>query len=710
MMLTSLDAESRKKAEEALKQSEALHRSIVSALEEGLVLQDKNGTIISCNASAERILGLRADQICGRTSLDPRWQAIHEDGSPFPGEEHPTVTTLRTGQPQSNVLMGVKRPDESHVWISINSRPLIHEGESSPHAVVATFHDISRRMEVEEELRKAKEVAEGASRAKSEFLANVSHEIRTPLNGIMGMTELILDTNLDAEQREYLEIVKSSSQALLTVINDILDYSKIEAGKLDFQLVGFQLRENLEEMFKPFALRAQAKGLELLCQPASTVPNNLVGDIGRLRQVLLNLVGNAIKFTERGRIAVRVDLQEEEEPDHSREKAPSATPAEYSTFHFAVSDTGIGIPVEKQQVIFNAFEQADGSATRKYGGTGLGLAISARLVAMMDGRIWLESTPEKGSTFHFTARFGVPANQLNDLDAENLPAGDLKKRNATIRHLPASSQPLKILLTEDNPVSREVAARLLTKRGHEVVVTNSGEEALLAFERVSFDLALMDVQMPGMGGLGAVARIREIEAKRGGHLPIVALTAHALTGDRERCLEAGMDAYLSKPVQADDLFQLIERLVPTALPKPVVGVPSCSEATPLPFQTVEAFSQTTVLDWSEAVQHMEGDEELLKELAEVFLNDNGRYSQEIHKALKDKNAEHLRRSAHTLKGALGHFCTASLVKATVELETLAQERKIPEAAAAFTRLEKLLDHFCLKLAEHTGSLSFNRLD
>jgi PAS domain S-box-containing protein len=581
MTAIPLIAEPRKKPEEALKESETLHRSIVSALEEGLVLQDKNGTILSCNASAERILGLSANEMRGRTFLDSRWQAVHEDGSPFPGEEYPAIQTLRTGQPESNVIMGVKRPDGATVWISINSRPLIREGESRPYAVVATFHDITSRVQVEEEIRLAKEAAEAASRAKSEFLANVSHEIRTPLNGIMGMTELILDTKLDPEQREYVEIVKSSSQALLNVINDILDFSKLEAGKLDFHPVGFLLRENLEEIFQPFSLRAQTKGLELLCQPSGNVPNNLVGDVGRLRQVLLNLVGNAIKFTEEGKITVLVSLVEEEGQRCTEKKASPMTPADYATFHFSVSDTGIGIPADKQQIIFNAFEQADGSTTRKYGGAGLGLAISARLVAMMDGRIWLESSVDKGSIFHFTARFGVSANQGGVYELGNLPVSNGDSRNAPTDHV--------------SP-----------------------------FRAVSHNSA--------------------------------------------------------------------ERL------------PSCSEATPIPIQPFEATSNIEILNWADAVEHMEGDEDLLKELAEVFLQDNDRYRQEIQKALDAKNSEQLRRAAHTLKGALGHFCATAVVKVTVELETLAQECKLAAAATAYARLEKLLDLFCRKLAEQTGSL------
>jgi PAS domain S-box-containing protein len=695
------DITERRMVEEALKESEAMHRSMVSALEEGLVLQDADGAIVTWNASAERILGLSSDQLRGRTFLNPSWQAVHEDGSAFPGNEHPTSYTSRTGRPQSNVIMGVHRPDGSLVWLSINSRALVHEGQNKPHAVVATFHDISRRKEVEEELRRAKETAEAASRAKSEFLANVSHEIRTPLNGIMGMTELMLDGTLDAEQREYVEIVKSSSQSLLTVINDILDFSKIEAGKLDFQPVGFNLCENLEEMFKALMIRAQAKNLDLVCQMSSDVPDALVGDVGRLRQVLLNLVGNAIKFTERGRVVVNVKILSTEAALPQENALASMPPCSFAMFHFTVTDTGIGIPAEKQQVIFSAFEQVDGSTTRKYGGTGLGLAISARLVAMMGGRIWLESFQGKGSTFHFTARFGVN-NQVNEIVDWDAPARTNQASNgkANGESMKNPSSGLRILLAEDNAVNQEVTMRLLAKRGHEVVVTGNGEDALAALQASSFDLALMDVQMPGMGGFEAVARIRAAEAGTGRRLPIVALTAHALAGDRERCLEAGMDAYLPKPVQAAALFQLVEQFTPKAQPNDQVGSSRSAEAAALPLERIDNSPGAVSLDWAGAVAHMEGDEKLLKELAEVFLDDHPRQRQLLRRALDTSDSEALGRAAHMLKGALGHFGAKPVVQAVFQLESLAQEKRLAEAAEIYIALEPLLDQVCVALAEH----------
>jgi signal transduction histidine kinase/DNA-binding response OmpR family regulator/HAMP domain-containing protein len=540
------------------------------------------------------------------------------------------------------------------------------------------------RKQAETDLVKAKDAAEAGSRAKSEFLANMSHEIRTPLNGVMGMTDLALETQLTAEQKEYLETVKSSSDALLTVINDILDFSKIEAGKIDLEAVDFDLRDSVESMLKTVAIRADDKGLELLCEIAPEVPEVVCGDATRLRQVVINLVGNAIKFTERGEIALKVQV--EGQTDDGR------------ILHFTVTDTGIGIPEEKRESIFAPFSQADTSTTRKYGGTGLGLTISTRLVEMMGGRIWVESEVGRGSQFHFTAKVGVadakeikvgsiaPAEllvgvkvlvvddnrtnrrilkgmltrwgmletsvedgeealaQLASAREQGAPFGlvltdmhmpkmngftlieSIRKRpelaTATIMMLTSAghrgdaarcqelgvaayllkpirqselreaiarvlgareqdgeiplitrfsvhdardpSMSLRVLLAEDNAVNQMLAVRLLEKRGHRVTVAGNGRQALEALAKESFDLVFMDVQMPEMDGMEATQAIREKERNSGLHQPIIALTAHAMKGDREKCLAAGMDGYLTKPIRPQQLDEVLANYVARA--------------------------------------------------------------------------------------------------------------------------------------------------
>ena len=430
---------------------------------------------------------------------------------------------------------------------------VIRDQSHKPVRMIGAMLDITARKRAEAELFEAKQAAEAAGGAKSEFLANMSHEIRTPMNGILGMTEFLLETPLSSEQRDLVETARFSADALLTIINDILDFSKIEANKLDLDLTPFQLRKTVEKAIRIHTIMADRKRLKLLCRIEPGVPDTIVTDPIRVGQIITNLIGNAVKFTEHGEVELRVSLE--------------SVADDGAILHFSVRDTGIGIPAAKQGSIFEAFSQADASTTRKFGGTGLGLTISSKLVQMLGGRLWVESEVGKGSCFHFTCRARVAVSETVPVDADLWEGSAQSATKDTSGWAPrpgdsskATETGLRILLAEDNLVNQLVAARQLQKHGHAVTVVGTGRAVLDILQRQKFDLILMDVQMPEMDGLEATAAIRRNEKANGQHIQIIALTAHAMAGDRERCLSAGVDGYASKPIRAEDLNREIERL------------------------------------------------------------------------------------------------------------------------------------------------------
>jgi two-component system, sensor histidine kinase and response regulator len=793
------EVEERKQAERELEARKSFLNSIIENSPVGIIATTIDGVVQMCNPAFEQLFRYRQQDILGRSLAE----IVAPKDLRSEVESHQKA--VAQGQTMHFVTQR-SRSDGTVADVEAFAVPLLTESVTTGQIVL--YQDITDRKRNEEALLRAKDAAEAASRAKSEFLANMSHEIRTPMNGIIGMTELALDTDLTAEQREFLGMVKTSANSLLTLVNDILDFSKIEAGKLEIENVDFQFKQSLGETLKTLALRAHLKKLELAWRVELGVPECLKGDVGRLRQALVNLVGNALKFTEQGEVAVDVEKQAEDQ--HG------------VLLHFRVRDTGIGIPKEKQEMIFAAFTQADSSSTRKYGGTGLGLAITSRLVELMGGKLWVESEPGRGSTFHFTSRLGFaddPAPSLQTADRavlaglrilvvddnqtnrtilaemlsawgiesqvvqggrialealsrahrQNLPFGlviadmhmpdmdgcglsteirrsrDFGKipilllsssadhgeatscrKLASARYLTKPVQPselldaimetvarpgntsepppaksaqvqdktrkLKVLLAEDNAVNRKLAIKLLERRGHTVVVTENGLEALDALLRERVDVVLMDVQMPVMDGFEAIRAIRKKEQTTGEHLHIIALTAHAMKGDRERCLAAGADDYVAKPIRIDELLAAIHGARPEVPGPKLALLPSFLTA------------PVGVIDLVAALDRVDGDRDLLEEIAQLFAEECPRNLEGIRQAIGDGDPQLLQRLAHTMKGASLNFGGVRVADAALALEIQARTGDLGNANPLVTVLEKEvgillseIESFCRKV-------------
>jgi PAS domain S-box-containing protein len=638
------DVTARKKAEAALEQERYLLHALMDTLPHNIYFKDSASHFLRINKALATCFHLGdAAESLGKSDFD------------FFTEEHARQAMadeqeiMRSGQPVVDKEEKETWSNGHATWALTTKLPLYDDQRR----VIGTFgisRDITERKREAQALQLAKEAAESANRAKSAFLANMSHEIRTPLNAVIGMTELVLKSPLTDQQREFLQTVRDSGEALLAVINDILDFSKIEAGKLELDARAFDLWENLGETMKPFAIRAQQQGLELACFIHPQVPRMLLGDYNRLRQVVINLLGNAVKFTEKGEVSLEVMRESQAGND--------------VLLHFIVADTGIGIPAAKQSTIFEMFEQADTSTTRRHGGTGLGLAIAARIIGLMDGRIWVDSEVGRGSRFHFTVRLGLAAGGAA-VPAVSPPA--VPRRRAAN---------LYVLLAEDSPVNQKLVTALLEEQGHKIRLVNNGREALAAWESEAFDLILMDVQMPEMDGLDAAARIRAKERHSGTHVPIAAMTAYALKGDRERCLEAGMDAYIAKPIRADEFFGTIEALIGAS----AEAAPPADTA-PLPGAVPPG------AEWPEAMRAVRGNQRLLRTIVETAAREIPRLLAAIRAAVATGNAAELQLAAHTLKGTIRYFASGQGFEQVRRLETMGRDKCLEGAVEAIAILE-----------------------
>ena len=562
-------------------------------------------------------------------------------------------------------IVRYRHRDGSSVWVRCRGLAVRNE-RGEPIRLLGCHTDVTALKRAEEdlrsqaaELRDARDAAERANRAKGTFLANVSHEIRTPLNAVIGTAELLEDTDLTAVQLDHLAAIRESAEALLDIINDILDFSKIEAAKLQSEQQPFRLRDRLDNLVKSLAPRLHGKPVAMRSDVAGDAPDALVGDARLLRQVLANLLSNAIKFTERGTIELRV--------------RPHERAGDTVTLRFEVADTGIGIPPDKQRVIFEEFVQADASTTRRYGGTGLGLAIASRLVEALGGAIGLESEPGVGSTFHFTARFGL----------DSAPVEAPVQRESIVE-LP----PLHVLLVEDSVANQRVGAGMLEKMRHTVRIVANGGAAVEACAAERFDVILMDLQMPGMDGYEATRAIRRREHdEETPKTPIVALTARASRGNEDLCFAAGFDGYLAKPYRSRELVDAIAAVVSTAEP---TAAPPAPSAAPPP---------ESRLDWDSALETVDGDRELLGKMLEGFLGQQPALVAELREAFRATDLPVVKRVAHTIGGSLRSFDGARVVALANDLEDRCRAGSAAEAAAAWDALERELAEVVVDLRD-----------
>ncbi len=645
----------------------AQYQELFETANDVVVTCDINGRLVAINRAGQHVTGYTRRAALG---VPLRELVAPESRERFDEHFARSLASESGGTFEVNLV----RPDESRVSIEFDAHAIFEQ--STVVGIQAIGRDVSARNRTAVELERAKDSAEAANRAKSEFVANISHELRTPLNGIIGMSELLLASKMTDEQRQYLDLMRTSADALLHVINDVLDLSKIESGHFELTPAPFEFVDRIETVLEPLAVMARRKGLTFDVTIAPELPPVVIGDVDRVGQILTNLVGNAIKFTREGGIRVTASPGMPEVGD----------PTGACRVSFAVADTGIGIPEDKHALIFRAFTQADGSTSRRYGGTGLGLAIVASLVRQMSGKLALTSAPGQGSSFALSLPFvrarrtALAADPSDGLSRLLGVAATVKADWAATK----AHRPLAILLVEDNPVNQRLALEILSRRGHRVTVADNGLQALERLDGVSYDIVLMDVQMPEMNGLEATRAIREIERGTGRHTPIVAMTAHAMSGDRERCLDAGMDDYLTKPIRAEALVTYVERL-------------TMAEKTEITKAHGSSSNHVEVMDLQEALDRVDGDRDLLGEIANIFLVDVAEMVQAVHAAVGANDATALNRAAHRLKGSVVTFAAGPAADAALVLELKGRDAQMDGAADAARRLEKEVDRLIVAL-------------
>ncbi|HEX5364394.1 MAG TPA: DAHL domain-containing protein [Gallionella sp.] len=612
---------------------------------------DMQGHITYVNQSLVAVSGYWQEELLGRD-----YRRIYS-GDPDDEVLRDMQATLLRGQVWHGQMLN-RAKDGHPYWVEATAVPFMDAtGSTYQHVLICT--DITAQKEAEHEAMLAREAAEAASKAKGDFLAVMSHEIRTPMNGIIGMTDLALDTDLSDIQRQYLSLVKSSADALLVIINDILDFSKVEAGKMVLEQVPFDIRELSDATTRLLAVRAAEKGVAVVARLDDGIPAVLLGDPGRLRQVLTNLLGNAIKFSRQGEVTLRMRLL-----GRSGNKA---------RLRIEVADQGIGIPAEKQVSIFEAFSQADASVTRQYGGTGLGLAIASQLVTAMGGQLGVESEVGRGSVFGFEVEFSIS-------DAALVESG------AMVSHpsLPTAMMGMNVLLAEDNAVNQKLAITLLERWGNRVTLANNGREAVELSREQSFDVILMDIQMPEMGGFEATRLIREREARSGRYTPIVAMTANAASEDRQRCLDAGMDDYIAKPIAAAQLLALLQGR--SAMAHQAVAPIADSSA---PFDYAEAITRA--------------DPDVVESIGQAFLDSCDQTLDEIVSAIAANDDKTLSRGAHTLRGLAGYFNAARIETLSRQLEGISERGDWSQASGISRHLQGEVALLKTALAAHLAN-------